>query len=92
VLPAADRGLPPGAAAWLAIRPEQVQVVAPSDALLRGTVMETQFFGGMSTLAVEVAGHDAPVRVSQHGASRLARGAEVGLRWDPERVVVLADA
>jgi spermidine/putrescine ABC transporter ATP-binding subunit len=88
-LPAAHPGAEAGSAAWLAIRPEHVQVVAPDDGVLRGEVIDTQFFGGVSTLAVGVPGYEHPVLVTQQGATRTARSTTVGLTWDPDRAVVL---
>jgi spermidine/putrescine transport system ATP-binding protein/putrescine transport system ATP-binding protein len=89
MLPAAHQ-LPTGTEAWLAIRPEEMRVVAAGEGALRGTVIDTQFQGGNSTLAVEVAGCDGPVMVSQHGATRIERDTAVELAWDPGRTVVLA--
>jgi spermidine/putrescine transport system ATP-binding protein/putrescine transport system ATP-binding protein len=88
-LPAADHGVSSGEEAWLAIRPEHVQVVGHVDGFLTGEVMDTQFYGGVSTLAVAVPGYDHPVLVRQPGATRVERGTSVGLSWDPERAVVL---
>ncbi|MDF2991409.1 MAG: spermidine/putrescine transporter ATP-binding protein [Microbacterium sp.] len=55
---------------------------------LRGTVVDTYFLGGASTISVDVPGLAAPVRATVHGATRLDRGAEVGLRFG--RVAVVA--
>jgi spermidine/putrescine transport system ATP-binding protein/putrescine transport system ATP-binding protein len=90
-LPASHAGIEPGAEVWLAIRPEHVRVVPPEEAVLRGAVIDTQFYGGMSTLAVGVPGYDHPVTVTQPGATRFERGTAVGLTWDPERAVVLTE-
>ena len=90
-LPATRQAVEPGAEAYLAVRPEDVQVVAPEEAVLGGEVIDTQFFGGVSTLAVDVSGYDHPVMVTQQGATRLERGTIVGLTWDPERAVVLVE-
>jgi len=90
VLPARSGGVPPGASASLAIRPEHITLdeMAPT---LRGTVADTQFYGGQSTLAVDVPGWGRPVVVTQQGATRIGRGTPVGLRWDPAWAVVLAE-
>jgi spermidine/putrescine transport system ATP-binding protein/putrescine transport system ATP-binding protein len=90
-LPAARHGVDPGAEAYLAVRPEDVQVVSPAEAVLEGEVIDTRFFGGVSTLAVDVSGYDHPVMVTQQGATRLERGIRVGLTWDAERAVVLVE-
>jgi spermidine/putrescine transport system ATP-binding protein/putrescine transport system ATP-binding protein len=55
---------------------------------LRGTVVDTYFLGGASTISIDVPGLAAPVRATVHGATRLDRGAEVGLRFG--RVAVVA--
>jgi ABC-type Fe3+/spermidine/putrescine transport system ATPase subunit len=88
VLPAGDQGLAPGTAARLAIRPEHIRV-ADVPAVLSGRVLDTQFQGGVSTIAVEVAGIDRPVLVSQQGATPIRRDTPVGLTWDPDRAVLL---
>ncbi len=89
LLPASDTGsMAPGTTAWLGIRPEHVMVVE-SAATLVGVVMDTQFYGGLSSLAVEVAGRSDPVIVTQQGVTRVGRGTQVGLAWDPDRAVVL---
>jgi spermidine/putrescine ABC transporter ATP-binding subunit len=90
-LPAAPSGVEPGAEAYLAIRPEHVQVVPVADAVLHGEVIDTQFYGGVSTVAVGVQGYDHPVMVTQQGATRVERQTEVGLTWDPQRAVVLTE-
>jgi spermidine/putrescine transport system ATP-binding protein/putrescine transport system ATP-binding protein len=90
-LPAARPGVEPGTEAYLAIRPEHVQVVPPANAVLHGEVIDTQFYGGVSTVAVGVVGYDHPVMVTQQGATRVERQTRVGLTWDPERAVVLTE-
>ena len=57
--------------------------------MLRGTVIDTQLYGGVSSLAVEVPGRTDPVIITQQGVTRVARGTPVGLAWDPDRAVVL---
>jgi spermidine/putrescine transport system ATP-binding protein/putrescine transport system ATP-binding protein len=91
VLPAASTSLPPGAPAWLGIRPEHVRIVEPGDpaSVLDGVVEDTEFQGGQSIVVVDAAGLEAPVLVTQQGVARVSRGAAVGLAWDPARAVVL---
>ena len=91
VLPAIHDGVEPGAEAYLAVRPENVQVVPVEEGVLHGEVIDTQFYGGLSTLAVGVAGYDHPVMVTQHGATRLGRETRVGLTWPAEHAVVLVE-
>ncbi|MBX3029449.1 MAG: ABC transporter ATP-binding protein [Chloroflexi bacterium] len=90
VLPTAESELAVGTAAWLGIRPEHIALVGEgAPRILTGEVIETQFLGGASTIAVGVSGYETPVLVTQAGATRLERGATVGLTWDPARAVVL---
>jgi len=91
LLPAASAALEPGTGAWLGIRPEHVRVVEPGDpsAVLTGAVADTQFQGGLSSIAVDVPGLAAPVLVTQQGVARVTRGTPVALTWDPARAVVL---
>ena len=78
-LPATHPGVEPGSEAWLAIRPEHVQVVEADAAVLQGQVLDTQFYGGVSTVAVSVPGYEHPVMVTQQGATRTERETRVGL-------------
>lgn len=87
-LPASETTLAPGDAAYLGIRPEHLDVV-DDGAMLGGEVIDTQFYGGLSSLAVAVAGRREPVVVTQQGVTRVTRGTTVGLAWDPARAVVL---
>jgi spermidine/putrescine transport system ATP-binding protein/putrescine transport system ATP-binding protein len=91
LLPAAAVALAAGTSAWLAIRPEHVRVLEPGDptAVLTGVVEDTQFQGGLSNVAVEVAGLAAPVLATQQGVARVTRGTPVALTWDPAKAVVL---
>jgi spermidine/putrescine transport system ATP-binding protein/putrescine transport system ATP-binding protein len=90
-LPAASVPAAPGTPVHLAIRPEHI-TLAPDDAPgLRGTVAETQFYGGQSTLSVDLPGWPTPIVVTQQGATRIARGTPVTIRWDPTWAVVLTD-
>lgn len=91
-LPAAVVPLAPGTPAWLGVRPEHVRVVEPGSpgTVLRGVIADTQFQGGLSTIAVDVPGLAAPVLVTQQGVARVVRGTPVGIGWDPARAVVLA--
>ncbi|HCC61811.1 MAG TPA: spermidine/putrescine ABC transporter ATP-binding protein [Pseudomonas sp.] len=90
-LPASQPGVEAGTEAYLAVRPEHVQVVPAANAVLHGEVIDTQFYGGVSTVAVGVRGYDHPVMVTQQGATRVERQTEVGLTWDPQRAVVLTE-
>jgi len=87
-MPAGPTHLATGAAAYLGIRPEHIEVV-DEGAMLGGEVIDTQFYGGLSSLAVAVTGRAEPVIVTQQGVTRVSRGTAVGLAWDPPRAVVL---
>jgi spermidine/putrescine ABC transporter ATP-binding subunit len=90
LLPAATEGssIPAGSPAYLAIRPEHVRI-SEDDGVLHGTVIDTLFYGGVSTISVAVPGLESPVLVTQQGPTRITRDAPVRLRWDPERAVLL---
>lgn len=88
-----DRTLPGhGEGRYLVVRPEQMRI---SDAgLVTGTVLETQFAGGTSTIAVaprDVAtASGQPLLVTQPGFPTVERGAEVSLSWDPAMGVLVS--
>jgi spermidine/putrescine transport system ATP-binding protein/putrescine transport system ATP-binding protein len=74
------------------VRPEDVELSPDAaTAALRGTVVDTYFLGGASTISVEVPGLSAPILATVHGASRLARGADVGVRFGRASAVALEE-
>ncbi len=81
-------GFAAGAPATAVVRPEDVELSPDAaTASLRGTVVDTYFLGGASTISVEVPGVASPILASVHGASRLARGDAVGVRFGRAAVV-----
>lgn len=88
-LPGRPVGPQSGDGVVLVVRPEDVHVVDPGDALLSGTVLETQFYGGRSTVAVKVAGSNSPVTFTCQGMSLVHRGDVVHLAWAPDKGVLL---
>ncbi|MCB0908421.1 MAG: ABC transporter ATP-binding protein [Nocardioidaceae bacterium] len=88
-----ERTLPGhGEGRFLVVRPEQMRI---SDAgVVSGTVLETQFAGGTSTIAVaprDVAtASGQPLLVTQPGFPTVERGAEVSLSWDPAMGVLVS--
>jgi spermidine/putrescine transport system ATP-binding protein/putrescine transport system ATP-binding protein len=76
--------------AVLVVRPEDLRLVDDASGLITGTVIETQFYGGRSTIAVEVAGHPGPLTLSCQGTADVMRGTTVHLAWAADRGVVLA--
>jgi spermidine/putrescine transport system ATP-binding protein/putrescine transport system ATP-binding protein len=85
------RGAQPrdGEPALLIVRPEDLVLAGPSDGRVSGTVVETQFFGGSSTIAVSAPDLPGPLVLTRHGATTVERGTPVHLTWDPARAVVL---
>ena len=87
----------PGHAPWplagddttLIVRPEDIQLAEGADGLLTGHVLDIQFYGGSSRLAVGVDGHVAPVLVTCQGTTSTVRGETVRLSWSADRAVVL---
>lgn len=79
------------AEAHLVVRPESIRIVAESEGLVRGTVADTQFHGGVSTVTVDVAGLAHPFLVSVPGVTVAVRGTSVGLTWAETDAVVVRD-
>ncbi|AMB60007.1 ABC transporter ATP-binding protein [Microterricola viridarii] len=75
----------------LVARPEDVHIVAPDAAPITGTVIDTFFLGGSSTVSVEVPGLAKPISCTVHAANVAERGQRVGLNFDSSRVVVVAN-
>ena len=76
--------------AVLVVRPEDVHLVDAGAALLSGEVLDTQFYGGRSTVAISVPGHDDPVTMTCPGTAPVRRGDRVHLTWSADKGVVLA--
>ena len=77
-------------AAVLVVRPEDVRLAEPGQGLLNGRVIDTLFYGGRSTVSVEVAEQPAPVTLTCPGTASVARGDLVQLAWPADKGVVLA--
>lgn len=83
----------------LVVRPEDVRIRADRGAAdpgggevpgkVRGEVMDVQFKGGSSAVAVNVAGRPRPFLASVSGATAVSRGEQVALDWTT--AVVVAD-
>jgi spermidine/putrescine ABC transporter ATP-binding subunit len=73
----------------LVVRPEDIRLVAQSDGMVSGEVLDATFYGGTSRIAVTTGGHPAPVIVSLQGAATLERGTTVHLAWPADKAVVL---
>lgn len=92
-------GILPGHAPWplatslatLVVRPEDIEICEPAAALLAGVVIDIQFYGGSSTIAVHVDGHATPIIVTCQGTTAVERGAQVHLAWSPEKAVILGE-
>ena len=76
--------------ATLIVRPEDMRMVDATVALLSGTVLDTRFFGGTSTIAVSVEGHDAPVIATCQGTANVERGAPIHLTWSGDKAIILS--
>lgn len=78
-----------GTPGHLVVRPEETRVVPAGEGMVTGRVAQTQFFGGVSTVAVVVPGLENPFLVTRPGASDLRRDDDVALSWDATRAVLL---
>ncbi|WP_353988675.1 ABC transporter ATP-binding protein [Ruicaihuangia caeni] len=84
------------AAVTAVIRPEQLTLVHLDNARpeasghdLEGTVVDTFFLGGASTVTVLVPGHDEPLACTVNTANVPARGSAIGIRIDLASVVIV---
>jgi spermidine/putrescine ABC transporter ATP-binding subunit len=80
--------------AQLVVRPEEVRLSlvegadeTHDDAVVRGVVVDVQFKGGSSHVAVDVPGRERPFLVSVPGTTSADRGAQVALSWTAAVVV-----
>lgn len=88
---AVDHALSAGSPATAVIRPEDVVLAAPGAGTLDGTVVDTFFLGGTSTVAIRVAGLPEPFTCTMRAVQVPERGAGVGLILDPAHTVAVAD-
>ncbi len=77
-----------GGAAQLLVRPESIKLVSEG-AILKGTVIDSHFYGGASILIVRVPGLANPVFVRRPGSEDVARHGDLGLSWDAAHGFVL---
>jgi ABC-type Fe3+/spermidine/putrescine transport system ATPase subunit len=89
LLPGHTVGTADSEQAVLVVRPEDLQLVDAESGFVSGLVLETQFYGGRSTIAVEIAGHAEPLTLSCQGTAGVQRGTAVHLAWAADRGVVL---
>lgn len=84
--------LPVRSDATLVVRPEDVRIMPATEAVIVGTVVDTFFLGGSSTVSVEVPGLTQPITCTVHAANVAARGELVGVGFDLPRTVVVANS
>ena len=75
--------------AALLVRPEAITITSPEEGLLTGTVVESHFYGGLSTTTVRVG--ELIVIASHSGAPRAQNNTMVGVRWDAGDAVLIED-
>lgn len=81
----------PGTRTTIAIRPENVRLVAPP-AWLPSRLVERSFLGGTVLLKLATAGGEALIaRLPAEAAAQLANDAALGISWDRAHAVPLAD-
>jgi spermidine/putrescine ABC transporter ATP-binding subunit len=73
----------------VSVRPEQLALVAEADGHLTGEIVDVTFFGGVSHVAVRVAGADDPVVVALAGSTAHRTGQRVGITVPFDDVIVL---
>ncbi|MEV7807605.1 ABC transporter ATP-binding protein [Microbispora sp. NPDC088329] len=85
VLPA-PAGPVEGETAMLAVRPERIRLdpVTEDQGVLRGRVVDVSFYGGVSHVALSLAGHDRNLLAATQGRARVETGAEVVIAWDAD--------
>lgn len=89
--------LPTRSNATLVVRPEDVRLAPlgeagrPTGPALVGTVVDTFFLGGSSTVSVEVPGVTRPISCTVHAATVASRGDRVSVSFDLPRAVAVAN-
>ncbi|MSR98713.1 ABC transporter ATP-binding protein [Arthrobacter sp. BL-252-APC-1A] len=88
---AVEHQLPAGSPATAVVRPEDVSLAPAGSGTLEGTVVDTFFLGGTSTVSVQVPGLRAPFTANVRAVQVPERGSRVGLVLDAARTVAVAD-
>jgi putrescine transport system ATP-binding protein len=89
----AGAGLPEGAAAALAVRPEKLRLSAarPAGIAIAATVSSTGYQGGVSVVHLATAsGQALKAQMASDAAAGFVRGAPVWVGWEPDDAVLLA--
>jgi putative spermidine/putrescine transport system ATP-binding protein len=85
----AGLAIPAGVAATVSIRPEDIRLVAPEAAGMRGRVTFVRDLGASVETFVDVGGHHVVAVASPRDRPDAAEGAEIGLMIRPDDCVVL---
>ena len=80
-----DSGFAPGEAVDVVIRPEDVDIVPPSTAMLTGTVTSVTFLGVHYEIIVDICGFKWMIQTTDY----CAEGAPVGLSIDPDAIHIM---
>lgn len=91
-LPAPARLERHGGRGIVAVRPEKVSLTDPGEGVLRGRLDSVNFLGGQTLLRIVLGnGREMLVKVASGGrAAPVTPGAEVGLAWRADDVIILA--
>ena len=84
-VPYKGQGLPKWAKAVLGIRPQYFRLVAPSEGILRGTVVLTERLGAETVIEIVLHGGERVIAAINEDQI-LRNGEEVGLSFDPKQV------
>jgi putative spermidine/putrescine transport system ATP-binding protein len=75
----------------VALRPEKIRITAARADLVHGEIESANFQGGSILYRVAVAGRHLLVEAANSGGPPARQGERVGLSWNPEDLVLLAD-
>ncbi|MEZ5190426.1 MAG: TOBE domain-containing protein [Schumannella sp.] len=78
-----------GAPATVVLRPEDAALVAAGKGDVTGSVADTYFLGGSSTVTIVVEGLERLVTATVHAAAMVGRGETLGVKFDLDRAVVV---
>ncbi len=87
----APHAQPVGQNVALVLRPEDCSCSAGSAGLLVGEIVQVQFTGGSSKVALQIPGLDLPFLVTMPGVCHLPVGSTAAVTWLTENAVALTD-
>lgn len=87
-----SHSLPPGQAVTIVARPEDTMISTDGVEGIDGTITDTSYLGGSTTLRLSLTGREEPLLATVRSSTRMGRGDTVRVRLDTDQLVLLPHA